>query len=239
MTNITFKSFWLSCMVTLVIFSFGALGSNKLHAKNLTKKVQIVYFSSGSYERSGELSWVEKRKNGQTAFYFEQQNITDTAILLFDPSRQVHISLIIADNEILYSHKGEQFRKLYNITNVIRKTNNKNPPLKCGKNYKLVKGNCVLRQNCGANAYRNVEGDCHCNKGFQHSSQGCVAKKVINKHFCGKNHDYINGKCVWKTDKNGFEIAPWLKPQCKELNRLCKRGVNKACMQYEGECQVN
>jgi hypothetical protein len=41
MTNITFKSFWLSCMVTLVIFSFGALGSNKLHAKNLTKKVQI------------------------------------------------------------------------------------------------------------------------------------------------------------------------------------------------------
>ena len=121
-------------------------------------------------------------------------------------------------NEILYSHKGEQFRTLYKITHVQYAGGPSSiEPLNCGENYELRNGECHLVQNCGDNATRNVEGDCHCNK----------------------NYELKNNRCVWKTDKNGFEIAPWEKPECKELDRLCKRGIDKACMQYEGICQVN
>lgn len=211
-------------------------------AKSPTDGVTKVFFNNGSFEHSGGISWTEKRANGQTAFYFEEQNRTETAILLFDPTRSVHISLIIADNDIVYSHKGEQFRKLYTITRVIRgvQVQQAPQPLKCGKNYKLVGGNCVLRQNCGPNAFRNVEGDCHCRKGYRQVNGRCIANKQINKpKRCGKNLELKNGKCVWKTDKNGFEISPWLKPQCKGLEKACSQGNGTACRKYEEQCQVN
>lgn len=229
---------WLQALLMVTTLLFTLLTLEKVEAKILTNKVFIVYFESGSFERTGSQSWVEKRQNGQVAFYFEQQNITDTAILLYDPTREVHISLVLASNEILYSHKGKEFRTLYRITSVIKeKKNTGQPPLKCGKNYKLVKGNCILHQNCGPNAYRTVEGDCFCLKGFQQINGKCRSPRQKKK--CGQNLELKNGKCVWKTDKNGFDIKPWLKPQCKGLERACNKGNNKACLNYEQECQVN
>ncbi len=93
----------------------------------------------------------------------------------------------------------------------------KKKPLVCGKNYKLRSGQCVLVQNCGKNAYRSAEGDCHCNN----------------------NYMMRNGKCIWKQDKQGFEVAPWKKGGCKAWQNQCSQGNNNACGQYEANCQVN
>jgi VHL beta domain len=93
----------------------------------------------------------------------------------------------------------------------------KKKPLICGKNYKLSKGECVLVQNCGSNAYRSPEGDCYCNK----------------------NYTMKNGKCAWKQDKQGFEIAPWKKTGCKGWQSQCGQGNKNGCAQYEANCQVN
>ncbi len=89
--------------------------------------------------------------------------------------------------------------------------------LQCGKNYRLSKGKCVLIQNCGKNAYRSPEGDC----------------------YCKSNYEMRGGKCRWKTDKQGFEVAPWKKSGCKGLERKCNQGNGQACMKYEERCQVN
>jgi hypothetical protein len=93
----------------------------------------------------------------------------------------------------------------------------KQETLHCGKNYKKVGGKCVLLQNCGANAYRSPEGDCYCNKNYQ----------------------MVNGQCVWKTDKKGFEVAPWKKSGCSTWQQQCNKGNAKACGKYEANCQVN
>lgn len=89
--------------------------------------------------------------------------------------------------------------------------------LKCGENYKLKNGQCVLLQNCGKNAYRSAEGDCYCKKGY-----------VMR-----------NGKCQWPEDKNGFEIAPWKKGGCSGWQAQCSQGNGAACGKYEENCQVN
>lgn len=91
------------------------------------------------------------------------------------------------------------------------------PKLKCGKNYKLKNGECVLLQNCGKHAYRSPEGDCYCKKGY-----------VMRK-----------GKCQWPQDKNGFEVAPWKKQGCSTWQAQCSQGNGGACMKYEENCQVN
>jgi hypothetical protein len=97
----------------------------------------------------------------------------------------------------------------------------KQPPKKetlvCAKNYKLRNGECVIVQNCGKNAYRSDEGDC----------------------YCKKNYEMRNGNCIWKQDKKGFEIKPWNKPGCTSWQAQCSQGNNKACGQYEANCQVN
>lgn len=98
-----------------------------------------------------------------------------------------------------------------------RSTSNKQQVLKCAENYKLVNGQCVLQQNCGANAFRSPEGDCYCKQGYQR----------------------VNGVCAWPTNKQGFEIAPWNKPGCQTLKAQCGRGVANACKRYEESCQVN
>ena len=93
----------------------------------------------------------------------------------------------------------------------------KKETLVCGKNYKLRNGACVLVQNCGKNAYRSDEGDC----------------------YCKKNYEMRNGNCVWKQDKQGFEVKPWQKPGCNTWQAQCSQGNNKACGQFEANCQVN
>ncbi len=89
--------------------------------------------------------------------------------------------------------------------------------VKCSSGYKRRKGKCVLIQNCGANAYRGPEGDC----------------------YCKKNYEMRSGKCVWKTNKKGFEVAPWNKPGCKTWERQCNQGNSNACLKYEQTCQPN
>jgi len=56
---------------------------------------------------------------------------------------------------------------------------------------------------------------------------------------CSKNETLVNGKCVWKQNKNGFEIAPWKKPGCGTWQSQCKQGNAQACAKYETTCQVN
>ena len=93
------------------------------------------------------------------------------------------------------------------------------PPkkLKCGQNYKLKNGECVLLQNCGKNARRSPEGDCYCKKGY-----------VMR-----------NGKCQWPQDKQGFEVAPWKKQGCSTWQAQCSQGNGGSCQKYEENCQVN
>ncbi len=139
-------------------------------------------------------------------------------------------------------------------------------PLKCGKNYKLQNGRCVLLQNCGRNAYRSAEGDCYCNRGFEMRNGRCRRERLkCGKNYklrngrcvllqnCGKNayrspegdcyckkqYEMVNGRCRWKQNKNGFEIEPWKKPGCKSYQRKCNQGNTQACLQYESNCQVN
>ena len=66
--------------------------------------------------------------------------------------------------------------------------------LRCGKNYKLVRGECVLLQNCGRNAYRSPEGDCYCNRGYRRTNSG---RCVRSRKSCGPGQ-YRNskGRCV-------------------------------------------
>ncbi|MGQ0674295.1 MAG: VHL beta domain-containing protein [Hyphomicrobium sp.] len=45
--------------------------------------------------------------------------------------------------------------------------------------------------------------------------------------------------CKWKTDKKGFEVAPWKKPGCKTWQSQCAKGNGAACGNYEANCQVN
>ncbi|MFA5951372.1 MAG: hypothetical protein WC807_13925 [Hyphomicrobium sp.] len=56
---------------------------------------------------------------------------------------------------------------------------------------------------------------------------------------CSKNETLVNGKCVWKQTKKGFEIAPWKKPGCGTWQSQCKQGNAQACAKYETTCQVN
>jgi len=76
------------------------------------------------------------------------------------------------------------------VSPVVRAT----PKLTCGENYKMVRGECVLLQNCGANAYRNPEGDCVCNSGFSMRNNRCVAKASALK--CAENYRKVRGECV-------------------------------------------
>lgn len=73
--------------------------------------------------------------------------------------------------------------------------------LKCGKNYKLKNGKCVLLQNCGRNAYRNVEGDCRCKKGYRWRGGKCkwISKKKKRKKR--KKRKLKEGSCAWWKDQ--------------------------------------
>jgi hypothetical protein len=66
---------------------------------------------------------------------------------------------------------------------------------RCGKNYKSVRGKCVLLQNCGRNAYRSPEGDCYCRKGFRRTGSGrCVRAQRV----CGRGQFWNGKRCVFK-----------------------------------------
>ena len=98
--------------------------------------------------------------------------------------------------------------------------------LKCAQNYQLIGVKCVLKQNCGRNAYRSPEGDCYCKTGYEKRGAQCVRTGSATK-------------TTVKTNKAGFEIAPWKKPGCTGWKRQCDRGDAKACTRYESTCQVN
>jgi hypothetical protein len=80
-----------------------------------------------------------------------------------------------------------------------KKSDGDDPPLKCGKNYKKVKGECVLLQNCGANAYRSPEGDCYCNKNYHMQDGKCVVPKQRAAN-CTRHQVYSSsmGQCIPK-----------------------------------------
>jgi hypothetical protein len=80
-----------------------------------------------------------------------------------------------------------------------KRSDDDDPPLKCGKNYKKVKGECVLLQNCGANAYRSPEGDCYCNKNYQMQNGKCVGKQP-KAVACTRHEVYSSsmGQCIPK-----------------------------------------
>ena len=70
-------------------------------------------------------------------------------------------------------------------------------PLKCAPNYKKVGNQCVLLQNCGANATRSPEGDCFCNRGSHMMDGRCqIPRQQSNQ--CGRNEVYSSsmGQCI-------------------------------------------
>lgn len=99
--------------------------------------------------------------------------------------------------------------------------------LKCGENYKKVRGECVLLQNCGANAYRSPEGDCYCNKGFDMQRGKCVPRqqKQPVRDNCPGDSVLKNGKCV-------KEQEPDFKPPVK-----CTGGQLYSLSQQKCVCQ--
>ena len=71
------------------------------------------------------------------------------------------------------------------------------PPLRCAPNYKNVGNQCVLLQNCGANATRTPEGDCFCNPGTHMMDGRCqIPRQQSNQ--CGRNEVYSSsmGQCI-------------------------------------------
>lgn len=72
-------------------------------------------------------------------------------------------------------------------------------PLKCAANYKNVRGQCVLLQNCGPNATRNPEGDCFCNRGFQMMNGQCQVPRQRSNQ-CSRHEVYSSsmGQCIPK-----------------------------------------
>ncbi|MBL8566816.1 MAG: hypothetical protein JNM89_13970 [Hyphomicrobiaceae bacterium] len=80
------------------------------------------------------------------------------------------------------------------------------PRLVCAKGYKKVRGECVMLQNCGANAYRSPEGDCYCNNGYEMKSGKCVriARKQPVRDNCPGDSVLKNGKCV-KENEPGYK----------------------------------
>jgi hypothetical protein len=71
------------------------------------------------------------------------------------------------------------------------------PLLRCAQNYKKVGNQCVLLQNCGANATRNPEGDCFCNPGSHMMDGRCqIPRQQSNQ--CGRNEVYSSsmGQCI-------------------------------------------
>ena len=76
--------------------------------------------------------------------------------------------------------------------------------LVCAKGYKKVRGECVMLQNCGANAYRSPEGDCYCNNGYEMKSGKCVRAKSKQpvRDNCPGDSVLKNGKCVKEYEPN-------------------------------------
>ncbi|MDX2308973.1 MAG: hypothetical protein NW216_12090 [Hyphomicrobium sp.] len=205
-------------------------------ADGATRDVTRVWHAAGAFAQTGPLEWIEEDSRGRAAFSFAETYRNSGRIGLRDFSRGVDIILDIGAGSILYAEGVADPQHLYDIVGSSRGpftvvTKERAPErevrekpkssststLRCAKNYKLVKGECVLKQNCGKNAYRSAEGDCYCNK----------------------NYMMKNGKCIWKQDKQGFEIAPWKKPVCPSLQKKCAQGNSKACLDYEANCQVN
>ena len=98
---------------------------------------------------------------------------------------------------------------------------------------------------------------------YDAKARKCVTKPATKApKGCEEGYQLVNGKCkknakkpggcppgtkpvpqtdncVSKTDKKGFEIAPWKKPGCKGWQAACKSGNKSACTKYETTCQVN
>ncbi len=77
----------------------------------------------------------------------------------------------------------------------------------CARGYKKVRGECVMLQNCGRNAYRSPEGDCYCYKGFVMTGGKCVLvprKKQPVRDNCPGDSVLKNGRCV-KEDEPDFK----------------------------------
>ncbi|MGI9475410.1 MAG: hypothetical protein ACR2PI_01795 [Hyphomicrobiaceae bacterium] len=98
--------------------------------------------------------------------------------------------------------------------------------LRCGKNYRLVRGECVLQQNCGRNAYRSPEGDCYCVRGYRRTSGGtCVRRRRSEGQDgpikCGRGRTWVGGqgRCVCLDDRKR-----WNGRRCVTVRRGCGPG---------------
>jgi hypothetical protein len=99
--------------------------------------------------------------------------------------------------------------------------------LKCAKGYKKVRGECVMLQNCGANASRSPEGDCYCDKNYDMQNGKCVRrqKKPAVVDNCPGDSVLKNGKCV-------KEAEPDFRPPVK-----CTGGQLYSLSQQRCACQ--
>ncbi len=99
--------------------------------------------------------------------------------------------------------------------------------MNCARGYKKVRGECVMLQNCGRNAYRSAEGDCYCNRGFDMIGGKCVYRKKapVVRDNCPGDSVLKNGRCV-------KEEEPDYKPPIK-----CTGGQLYSLSQQRCACQ--
>ncbi|MFY0611347.1 MAG: hypothetical protein JXQ99_07475 [Hyphomicrobiaceae bacterium] len=98
--------------------------------------------------------------------------------------------------------------------------------LRCGKNYRLVRGECVLLQNCGRNAYRSPEGDCYCTRGYRETRSGkCILRRTNDGQDgpinCGRGRTWVGaqGRCACVDGRKR-----WNGRRCVTVRRGCGPG---------------
>ncbi|WP_417694437.1 MliC family protein [Roseibium sp.] len=81
--------------------------------------VDQVFHSRGSFSNAGGGQWEELNEQGRVSFRFEERGRSDTAVYLFDASRNVGLQLNLQSRQVLYGQGNDPMQPLYTITNAI------------------------------------------------------------------------------------------------------------------------
>ena len=92
--------------------------------------VTAVYYPGGRFVRQSGKRWVEMGDNG-ARFNFRETGFDESTVYLVDRSRNVQIALDVSFMRVLYAQGNENFRPLYQITDMERARRgivSQNPP---------------------------------------------------------------------------------------------------------------
>lgn len=93
--------------------------NNFTNGKKNAYSTRIVYFNGGSYLFQGESNgnaWSENDQYGNVKFVFNQLEIDEWSVYLYDEQRNVKIQLDLYRMKVIYSTENGPQSELYNIT---------------------------------------------------------------------------------------------------------------------------